>query len=48
MYLVPDHDGAERGRITVTDHPGDLSWSVLRDIEQKLTHLFGPKWTEKR
>jgi hypothetical protein len=25
----------------------DLSWTVLRDIEKKLTHLFGPRWTEK-
>lgn len=47
VYLVLDRDGVERGRITITDHPEDLSWSVLRDIERKLTHLFGPRWTEK-
>ena len=47
VYLVLDVDGVERGRITVTDHPGDLSWTVLGDIEKKLTHLFGPRWTEK-
>ena len=48
VFLVLDRDGVERARITVTDHPGDLSWAVLRDIEQKLTPLFGPRWTEKR
>lgn len=31
----------------MTDHPGDLSWTVLRDIETKLAHLFGVRWTEK-
>lgn len=24
------------GRVTLTDHPGDLSWAVLRDSEKKL------------
>ena len=47
VYLMLDIDGVERGRITVTDHPGDLSWSVLRDIEKKLTQVFVPRWTEK-
>lgn len=47
VYLILD-GGREAGRITVTDHPGDLSWTVLRDIEQKLAHLFGERWTEKR
>lgn len=47
-YAVRDETGAEVARLTVTDHPGDLSWAVLRDIETKLAHLFGPKWTEKR
>ena len=47
MYRILDVAGVERGRITITDHPGDLSWSVLRDIEAKLSHLFGERWTEK-
>lgn len=48
VYAVQDESGAEVARLAVTDHPGDLSWAVLRDIEHKLTHLFGPTWTEKR
>jgi predicted RNA binding protein YcfA (HicA-like mRNA interferase family) len=48
VYAVRDGTGQEVARVTITDHPGDLSWAVLRDIENKLAHLFGPKWTEKR
>lgn len=48
IHLIVDSGGTEVERITVTDHPGDLSWTVLRDIETKLTHLFGARWTEKR
>lgn len=47
VYLVLNRSGHELGRITVTDHPGDLSWAVLRDIEGKLAHLFGDRWTEQ-
>ena len=46
--MVRNEAGAEVARVTITDHPGHLSWAVLRDIENKLAHLFGPKWTEKR
>ena len=48
VYAVRDAAGEEVARMTITDHPGELSWAVLRDIEQKLAHLFGEKWTEKR
>lgn len=47
IYLVRDKAGQEVGRVTLTDHAGDLSWAVLRDVEKQLTHLFGDKWTEK-
>jgi hypothetical protein len=47
VYLLVDRGGSQVGRITVPPHPGDLSWVVLRDIEQKLESLFGEKWTEK-
>lgn len=47
VYLVLDAQGSEVGRIALTDHPGDLSWAVLRDVESKLAHLFGERWTEK-
>lgn len=46
--MVRDETGTDVARLTVTDHPGDLSWTVRHDIEDKLVHLFGPKWTEKR
>jgi len=28
--------------------PRDLSWTLLRDLEDGLAHLFGEKWTEQR
>lgn len=29
--------------------PGpDLSWTVLRALEDGMEHVFGEKWTEKR
>ena len=43
------HDGAEVARFGLTGH-GDreLSWTMMRQIEDGLAHLFGEKWMEKR
>lgn len=42
-------DGAEVARFGLTGH-GDreLSWTMMRQIEDGLAHLFGEKWMEKR
>ena len=39
---------AEVARFGLTDHPRELSWTVLRQMEDGLAHLFGEKWMEKR
>lgn len=48
VYEVQDADGKRVGQFTLTNHPRDLSWPVLRSIETALTPLFGEKWMEKR
>lgn len=48
IYPLTDSSGAEVARLGLTGHPRDLSWTVLRQIELGLEHLFGEKWTEKR
>lgn len=36
-------------RFGLTGHPGrELSWTMMRQIEDGLAHLFGEKWMEKR
>lgn len=48
MYQLLDADGAEVGRFGLTDHPRDLSWQVLTRLEERLSPIFGDKWTEKK
>lgn len=48
IYVVLDSDGNAVGRFGLTFHPQDLSWTVLRNLEDGLTHLFGDKWMEQR
>lgn len=47
IYLLLDQSGNEVGRFGLTDHPRDLSWTVLRNTEDGLAHPQGEKWTEK-
>jgi hypothetical protein len=42
-----DAGGSEVVRFGVTDHPGDVSWLVLRRLEERLAPVFGEDWTEK-
>ena len=35
-------------RFGLTDHPRELSWTVLRGLEDGLAPYFGDKWMEKR
>jgi len=48
VYVVLDPRGVEVGRFTITGHSRELSWTVLRSIEESLAHLFGEKWMEER
>lgn len=47
MYRLVDPDDAVVGQFTVPQHPRELSWTVLRSIEDGLAPLFGEKWMEK-
>jgi hypothetical protein len=48
IYRLLDASGAEVGRFGLTDHPRELSWQVMRGLEDGLAHLFGEKWMEQR
>lgn len=48
MFALLDASGTEVERFGLTDHPGDMSWTVTRRLEERLVPLFGEKWTEKR
>jgi hypothetical protein len=48
LYLVQDADQLEVGRFAVPDHPRELSWTVLRSIEDALAHEFGGRWMEEK
>ncbi|MFP5021988.1 hypothetical protein [Pseudonocardia phyllosphaerae] len=45
-HVVLDGSGAVVGRFVLTDHPRELSWVVLRNVENDLAPLFGEKWME--
>ncbi|MGH3785920.1 MAG: hypothetical protein ACRDRG_05075 [Pseudonocardiaceae bacterium] len=47
LYRLVDAGGSEVVRFGVTDHPGDVSWLVLRRLEERLEPVFGKDWTEK-
>jgi hypothetical protein len=48
LYLVQDAAQLEVGRFAVPDHPRELSWTVLRSIEDALAHEFGGRWMEEK
>jgi predicted RNA binding protein YcfA (HicA-like mRNA interferase family) len=48
LYVVQDSDELEVGRFTVPGHPRELSWTVLRSIEDALSHEFGERWMEEK
>jgi hypothetical protein len=48
VYIVRGADGGEMGRFAVTGHARALSWTVLRNIEDALAHLFGDRWMEDK
>lgn len=46
LYVLTDADGNEVARFFITYHPKDLSWTVLRSIEDTLAPVLGQNWTE--
>lgn len=48
MYALVDAEDREIERFGLTDHPGDISWLVLRRLEERLTEVFGGGWMEER
>ncbi len=47
IYALPDSSGEEVVRFGLTRHARDLSWEVLRALEERLAPWFGEKWTER-
>ena len=47
-YIVRDANGNEVARFVVTGHARELSWTVLRSVEDGLAHLFGSRWMEDK
>lgn len=48
MYALVDPADREVARFVLTDHPRELSWTVLGQIEDGLVFLFGERWMEER
>lgn len=47
IWVVLDEDGTEIGRVGLTGHSGDMSWTVTRSIEEALEGIFGEGWMDK-
>jgi hypothetical protein len=46
IHVVRDGDGKEIGRVALTGHAGDMSWTVTRSVEQALEPIFGEGWMD--
>ncbi|WP_232662682.1 hypothetical protein [Pseudonocardia sp. TRM90224] len=46
IYSVQSSEGIEVSRFGLTDHPRELTWTVLRGVETALAPWFGDKWME--
>jgi hypothetical protein len=47
VFSITDSTGKEVARFSLTGHNRDLSWTVMRQIEDGLAHLWGGRWTER-
>jgi hypothetical protein len=47
MFAIEDADGNEVARFGLTGHARDLSWTLLREIEDGLVRLFGEGWMDR-
>ncbi|AOS63059.1 hypothetical protein TL08_11225 [Actinoalloteichus hymeniacidonis] len=48
IFVVRNDCGTQVGRFAITGHGRELSWTVLRSIEQALAPLFGAQWMEEK
>jgi len=48
VHALLDQDGNEVARFGLTGHAEDMSWKLLRRLEDTLAPWFGQKWMEKR
>ncbi|QRK93883.1 hypothetical protein JQX30_29095 [Saccharopolyspora erythraea] len=48
IYVIRDSEGDEVGRFGITGHNREVSWTVMRSIEDSLKHLFGDSWMEEK
>ena len=47
IYVLVDSSATEVERSGLTEHPRELSWTVLTRLEERLAPLFGEKWMER-
>jgi hypothetical protein len=47
IFALEDAAGKEAARFGLTGHRADLSWTVLRRLEERLEPWFGERWTEQ-
>jgi hypothetical protein len=47
MFAVQDRDGREVARFGLTSHARDLSWTLLRELDDGLAHWFGEGWMDR-
>lgn len=41
VYVIRDEEDKEVGRFGLTSHSKEVSWTVMKSIEDGLEHLFG-------
>lgn len=46
IWVVVNESGDELGRVGLTGHSGDMSWTVTRSIEEALEPIFGEGWMD--
>jgi hypothetical protein len=47
MWAIYDKEGSELARGSVTNHPGDMSWTVTRGFENDFAPLLGEGWMDQ-
>jgi len=47
LFRLVDADGAEVARFGLVSHPGDMSWTVTRSVEEALEEVFGEGWMDE-
>ncbi len=45
-FQILNAQGGEVARFGLVSHPGDMSWTVSRSVEEALEHIFGEGWMD--